>query len=107
MKLTSKQKDMNRQQDRQFAQQEQLVKEWLRMKGIHYNNLYTKDRDTLQAIKVAKGMLSNTKYPLNAQQAKYFQSFIIRANKGRNTGKETVDVFRQSKAIKRRRQAVL
>jgi len=107
MRITGKQQDMNRQQDLQFREQEQLVKEWLRMKGINHANLQSSDKKTLLAIKIAKGMLDNTKYPLTAQQAKQFQSFIIKANKGKNTGRETIDIFRQSKAIKRRRQAVL
>jgi len=85
MRITGKQQDMNRQQDLQFREQEQLVKEWLRMKGINHANLQSSDKKTLLAIK----------------------SFIIKANKGKNTGRETIDIFRQSKAIKRRRQAVL
>lgn len=101
-KLTQAQREQSYRQQNQYREQEQLVKEWLRQRAINPKTFERAHKDTLQAIKVAKGILENPKYPLTQAQSKQFQSFIIKANKGKNTGKETVDVFRQARAIKRK-----
>ena len=105
-KLTHKQRQINYEQLLRQRQQQQLVRQWLKNKAINPQRFKDAHPNTLQAIKISKGILDNPKYPLRPYEAKQFQSFIIRANKGINTGRETIDIFRQSKAIKRR-QAVL
>ena len=96
--------DLHRQGVRREAEQNRLINEWAQSKGIKGTIFREhKHKDTLQAMKVAKGILDNPKYPLTAQQAKQFQTFLTRANKGNNTGPETIDVFRQARAIKRKK----
>ena len=102
MAYTQAQKEYSYRQMNQHREQEMLVKEWLRQQAINPKTFELAHKDTLQAIKVAKGILQNPRYPLTNKQAQQFQSFIIKANKGINTGPETIDIFRQAKAIKRK-----
>ena len=99
-KLTKKQMEWNRERDVLDALHERVLTSWLKDNGLSVKTKQYEHPDTEQAIKIAHNIQKT--HTLTTDQTQYFKNFIIKANKGKITGKQVIDIFRQSKAIKRK-----